>query len=72
MTIATVLSLIFTFIGLDKLAACKAGAIAYPMIVGISIAIFMTYTAIRLKERLSIPALCAVLLCLAGIVVIAL
>ena len=72
MTIATVLSLVFTFIGLDRLAKCNAGAIAYPMIVGISIAIFMIYTAIRLKEKLSFPALCGVLLCLGGIVVIAL
>ena len=55
-----------------RLAKCNAGAIAYPMIVGISIAIFMIYTSIRLKEKLSFPALCGVLLCLAGIVVIAL
>ena len=72
MTIATVLSLVFTFIGLDRLAQHNAGAIAYPMIVGISIAIFMIYTSIKLKERLSFPALCGVLLCLSGIVVIAL
>ena len=72
MTVATALSLIFTFIGLDRLAACNAGAIAYPMIVGISIAVFMVYTSIRLKEKLSIPALIGVLLCLAGIVTIAL
>lgn len=72
MTVATILSLVFTFIGLDRLAKCNVGAIAYPMIVGISIAIFMIYTAIRLKEKLSFPALCGVLLCLGGIVVIAL
>ena len=72
MTVATVLSLVFTFIGLDRLAACNAGAIAYPMIVGISIAIFMIYTAIRLKEKLSLPALVGVIQCLAGIVAIAL
>lgn len=72
MTISIILSLVFTFIGLDRLAKYNAGAIAYPMIVGISIAIFMIYTAIRLKEKLSFPALCGVLLCLAGIVVIAL
>lgn len=71
MTISIVLSLVFTFIGLDRLAKYNAGAIAYPMIVGISIAIFMIYTAIRLKEKLSFPALCGVLLCLAGIIVIA-
>jgi drug/metabolite transporter (DMT)-like permease len=71
MTLATVLALIFVFVGLDRLAAHNAGAIAYPMIVGISIAIFMVYTAIRLKEKLSLPALLGVLLCLAGIVVIA-
>ena len=72
MTLATVLALFFVFIGLDRLAAHNAGSIAYPMIVGISIAIFMVYTSIRLKEKLSLPALLGVLLCLAGIVVIAL
>ena len=71
MTITTVLSLLCTFIGLDRLAEHDAGAIAYPMIVGISIAIFMVYTSIRLKERLSLPALLGVLLCLSGIVMIA-
>ena len=72
MTAASILSLLFTFLALDCFAAVNAGAIAYPMIVGISIAVFMVYTAIKLKERLSLPVLLSVLLCLSGIVVITL
>lgn len=71
MTLALMLSLVFTFFGLDSLAACNAGAIAYPMVVGISIVLFLIYTAIKLREKLSFPTLCGVLLCLGGIIVIA-
>ena len=71
MSLATLLVLFFTFFSLDILAANNAGTIAYPMIVGISIVLFFIYNAIRLREKLSIPALCGVMRCLAGIVVIA-
>ena len=66
------LVLFFTFFALDILAANNAGSIAYPIIVGISITLFFIYNAIKLKEKLSIPALCGVIVCLIGIIVIAL
>ena len=71
MSLATLLVLFFTFFSLDILAANNAGTIAYPMLVGVSIVLFFLYNAIRLKEKLSFPALCGVVLCLTGIVVIA-
>lgn len=72
MSFTTMLVLFFTFFALDILAANNAGSIAYPIIVGISITLFFIYNAIKLKEKLSIPALCGVIVCLIGIIVIAL
>ncbi len=71
LTICTLITVGFLFAGLDTLAACGAGAIAYPVSLGSSIAGFLVYTAIRLKERLSLPALGGVILCFAGIVLLA-
>ena len=71
MSFTTMLVLFFTFFALDILAANNAGSIAYPMIVGISITLFFIYNAIKLKEKLSISALCGVILCLIGIIIIA-
>ena len=70
MAVTTIASMLFTFFGLDFLAQNNAGAIGYPIVVGVSIAVFMVYTAIKLKEKLSFSTLCSVLLCLAGIIVI--
>jgi multidrug transporter EmrE-like cation transporter len=67
-TIASVLA----FFGLDRLAQRGAGAIGYPVVAGIAISVFMIYTAIRLKEKMSFPVLCGLLFCLAGIIVISL
>ena len=72
MTITTVLSMFCTFVGLDRLAKCNAGAIGYPVTVGLSIVFFMIYTAIRLKEKISFAAAFSILVCLAGIAVISL
>lgn len=70
--ICNLIAIISLFIGLDKVAAAGAGAIGYPIAMGTTISAFLVYTAFRLKERLSLPALAGVLLCLAGIVMISL
>jgi multidrug transporter EmrE-like cation transporter len=58
--------------GLDLLAQAGAGSIGYPICTGICIAGFTIYTAIRLRERLTLVALISTLLCLGGIVALSL
>lgn len=72
MTFATLVAVGCLFTGLDTLAAQGAGAIGYPISLGSTIVAFLIYTAIRLKERLPLPALAGVILCLTGIVFLAL
>ena len=71
LTLCSFVTVGFLCAGLDTLAACGAGAIAYPVSLGSSIAGFLIYTAIKLKERLSLPALGGVILCFTGIVLLA-
>ena len=70
--IGSMLASVLVFFGLDRVAACGAGAIGYPVVAGIAISVFMIYTAIRLKEKLTVPVICGILCCLGGIAVISL
>ena len=58
------------FYGLDKMASIGAGAIGYPLATGVTIASFQIYTAVVLKERLSMLGIASILLCLTGIAMI--
>ena len=67
LTASTITSSLLTFKAFDIITGYDAGAIGYPVITGLSIAFFFVYTAVKLKEKLSIPAIIGVLLCLTGI-----
>lgn len=56
------------FKALDILAKENAGAIGYPIVTGLSIVLFMFYTAFKLKEYPSLQSVGSILLCLAGII----
>jgi len=58
------------FVGLDRMTAAGAGAVGYPVVMGLNITAFLIYTSFRLKERLSLASLLSVLLCLSGIVLL--
>ena len=70
--IGSIFASLLIFLGLDRMAACGAGAIGYPIVSGVAISVFMIYTAIRLKEKMTLPVICGILSCLCGIVVISL
>lgn len=72
MTFATLGAVSCLFTGLDTLVAQGAGAIGYPISLGSTIVAFLIYTSVRLKERLPLPALAGVILCLTGIVLLTL
>ncbi len=67
---STVGATVCLFYALDTLAKAGAGAIGYPLGMGITIAAFQIYTAVVLKEKLSLFSLLSILLCLSGIVLI--
>ena len=70
MTISTLIASVTLFCGLDQLASAGAGAIGYPIAMGITIAAFLLYSILILHERLSPTALASILLCLCGIVLL--
>ena len=69
--LTSLVAMITVLTGLDTLVACNAGAIGYPISLGTTIASFLVYTSLRLKERLSLTALTGVGLCFAGIILLA-
>ena len=72
MIISTLGASFCLFYALDLLAGAGMGAIGYPIAMGVTIAFFQIYTAISLRERLSVPAFLSILLCLGGIILITL
>lgn len=70
LTFASLCAVSCLFMGLDTLVANGAGAIGYPISLGSNIVAFLIYTSLRLKERLALPALGGVVLCLVGIVML--
>lgn len=65
--LSTVSASVCMFKALDILTAENAGTIGYPVVTGLSIVLFMFYTAFKLKEHPSWQSVGSILLCLAGI-----
>ncbi len=72
LAVSSFLATITLFAAMDIMVQNNAGSISYPITVGVSIAAFILYTAIRLKERIKPWALFFVLLSLTGIAFIVL
>ena len=68
LTAAMIAASLLAFKAFDLIAGAGAGAISYPIVTGLSIAFFFIYTAIKLKEHPSAPAIAGILMCLAGII----
>lgn len=64
---STVIASVCMFKALDILVKKDSGAIGYPIVTGLSIVLFMLYTAFKLKEYPSWRSVGSVLLCLIGI-----
>ena len=67
MAAGTVAATVTLFFGLDRLAAAGAGAVGYPVAMGVTIMMFQIYTAVILREKLSLSGALSIFLCLAGI-----
>ena len=67
MAAGTLAASVTLFFGLDRLAAAGAGAVGYPVAMGVTIMVFQIYTAVILREKLSRSGALSILLCLAGI-----
>lgn len=72
MAVSTLTATMCLYAGLDHVAAAGMGAVGYPITMGVTIASFQVYTAISLKERITLPSACSILLCIASIVLISL
>lgn len=68
LTFSIVMGAVCMFRALDILVANNAGAIGYPIVTGLSIVLFMVYTALKLKERPTWQSIGSVALCLIGII----
>ena len=68
LTSAMITANLLAFKAFDIISINGAGAISYPIVTGLSIAFFFIYTALKLKEKPSLPAILGILMCLAGII----
>ena len=71
MAASTLAASVTLFCGLDQLVAAGAGAIGYPVAMGVTIAVFLLYSLIVLRERFSLSAALSIFLCLCGIILLA-
>lgn len=63
---------VFLYRSCDMLQEAGAGAIAYPVIVGVTITAFSLYSVIVLKEKLSVMTVISTILTVCGVVMVAL